>query len=432
MYIQERYHLISLFFQDPMAIHIEWRDKFPKMGLDQKYIGDGYMACSNLSNDSFLNTSAKYRLLGKSTQSDIQNIDPDSIRTLDPSSLLRQTLCNANENGYCSYPGIVHLDRKIACTGVECNFNEPPRIVHIGDNVHYEYIKPPCVHFNIGESDDVIIVHSDGRIAIQPKNVSSSDFSALTYFRTQWSGDYPQASGNLCGFGVCETIGKWCRCKARVEEERVFSTLPSRQDILRQLKIGAISPQLSPYDANEVYSDFTLYARNSQNMLGRMSAFEVIDEFGRKCFFLNLKMSVKLLYWEGGDEISQFAFRSPPSFYDNASTADVKQAQDETDAALDHYFYHTNTAPFISLRLIQRFGISNPSPRFIKTVAESFKFGIYEAHVLGIPFGSGTYGDLGATVAGELYFLTNQVLKSCNADITNYPSLFIKCSYRVR
>ena len=38
----------------------------------------------------------------------------------------------------------------------------------------------------------------------------------------------------------------------------------------------------------------------------------------------------------------------------------------ETEALLDHLFYHANTAPFIAHRLLQRFGASNPSPRYIE------------------------------------------------------------------
>lgn len=68
-------------------------------------------------------------------------------------------------------------------------------------------------------------------------------------------------------------------------------------------------------------------------------------------------------------------------------------AQYETDAVLDHYFYHDNTAPFIALRLIQRLVSSNPTPRFIESVATAFRTGMY------LSFGTGQYGDLASTVA---------------------------------
>jgi uncharacterized protein (DUF1800 family) len=64
----------------------------------------------------------------------------------------------------------------------------------------------------------------------------------------------------------------------------------------------------------------------------------------------------------------------------------VKYPNTETD----------NTAPFLAYQFIQRFVGSNPSPRFIATVATAFRDGEYEG------FGSGKYGDLAATFAAVL------------------------------
>ena len=76
----------------------------------------------------------------------------------------------------------------------------------------------------------------------------------------------------------------------------------------------------------------------------------------------------------------------------------VKQAEDETDALLDHLVLHPNTAPFISHKLIQRFVTSNPSPRYIKTVSNAFVTGSYNGTVV-----SGLYGDLKATMLAILF-----------------------------
>ena len=72
-------------------------------------------------------------------------------------------------------------------------------------------------------------------------------------------------------------------------------------------------------------------------------------------------------------------------------------AQYETDAVLDHYFFHDNTPPFLASRLIQRLVLSNPNPRYIQVVANAFKTGTYSAG--GTTFGKGKYGDLAATFA---------------------------------
>lgn len=52
----------------------------------------------------------------------------------------------------------------------------------------------------------------------------------------------------------------------------------------------------------------------------------------------------------------------------------------------------------MAFHLIQRFGISNPSPGFIERVATAYKTGSYD----GGRFGGGEYGDLGALVAAIL------------------------------
>lgn len=46
--------------------------------------------------------------------------------------------------------------------------------------------------------------------------------------------------------------------------------------------------------------------------------------------------------------------------------------------------------------MIQRFGISNPSPSFIERVSTAYSTGSYGSHG---QFGSGKYGDMGALVS---------------------------------
>ena len=60
--------------------------------------------------------------------------------------------------------------------------------------------------------------------------------------------------------------------------------------------------------------------------------------------------------------------------------------QDLADA-LDNIFNHSNVAPFMTIRLIQRLTTSNPSPGYVRRVAEVFENN-----------GSGVRGDLGAVV----------------------------------
>jgi cullin-associated NEDD8-dissociated protein 1 len=79
-------------------------------------------------------------------------------------------------------------------------------------------------------------------------------------------------------------------------------------------------------------------------------------------------------------------------------------AQYETEAVLDQVMYHNNTAPFLSIRLIQRLGISNPSPRYVQSVSSAFISGSYTTVGFNdsVSFGTGQYGDLSATIAAIL------------------------------
>lgn len=79
----------------------------------------------------------------------------------------------------------------------------------------------------------------------------------------------------------------------------------------------------------------------------------------------------------------------------------ARDAYYETEAVLDHLLFQANTPPFISKLLIQHFGISNPSPRFIEVVATAFQTGSYEwtDGVTTIMYGEGRWGDLAATAA---------------------------------
>jgi hypothetical protein len=49
---------------DPMFLDGEKRDPFPKLGMNGKYIADGYPLCSELPQYDFLLKGATYRAVG--------------------------------------------------------------------------------------------------------------------------------------------------------------------------------------------------------------------------------------------------------------------------------------------------------------------------------------------------------------------------------
>ncbi|KAL7542550.1 hypothetical protein ACHAXR_011864 [Thalassiosira sp. AJA248-18] len=99
------------------------------------------------------------------------------------------------------------------------------------------------------------------------------------------------------------------------------------------------------------------------------------------------------------------SFRNPPHFMslipDNhpggLGERNLRDAQYETDAVLDHYFFQDNVAPFMCVRIMQRFSFSNPSPRFVSSCVDAFRTGLYTS--ASETFGSGKYGSLEAMAA---------------------------------
>lgn len=78
----------------------------------------------------------------------------------------------------------------------------------------------------------------------------------------------------------------------------------------------------------------------------------------------------------------------------------LRDAEYETSAVLDHYFYQDNVAPFLCIRIMQRFGFSNPSPRFVTQCVAAFRSGLYTSS--SETFGDGRYGSLEALIASVL------------------------------
>lgn len=153
---------------DPLYINPRWRDVFPKMDLFAGYIGDSYPLCADLPRRQFLNTGAKYILLGSSPVPEYQTGDEwwshswwkpyNTIvnlvlnRTL---SGLYAALCNMGSDNVCHYQPIVTLTQSLSCYGDECLIDEP-RTIRVSEDplVYYKYIRPACVEltfFNVGK-----------------------------------------------------------------------------------------------------------------------------------------------------------------------------------------------------------------------------------------------------------------------------------------
>eukprot|EP00746_Dinoflagellata_sp_MGD_P086016 gnl/MRDRNA2_/MRDRNA2_34029_c0_seq1.p1 gnl/MRDRNA2_/MRDRNA2_34029_c0~~gnl/MRDRNA2_/MRDRNA2_34029_c0_seq1.p1 ORF type:complete len:1786 (-),score=331.31 gnl/MRDRNA2_/MRDRNA2_34029_c0_seq1:135-5372(-) len=217
-----------------------------------------------------------------------------------------------------------------------------------------------------------VTVDSEGSVSY-----NINDKAKKNKFAVRWNGAFPVVK-NSCSNG-CTVTGESCTCKVLVETKAVFTQVPGVAELKEKLKIGALPP-LGPCKFN-CKSEVKGYGENSV-----VDANTVFEYAGK--FFSNTESIVHV----GKD----FSFRNPPVFmeYNNPRNRD---AEAEVESFLEHLLKHPNTPLQIGRLLIQRLVTSNPSPQYLKDVAEAFKSGTYG----GTKY-SGEYGDLGATLAAIL------------------------------
>lgn len=236
----------------------------------------------------------------------------------------------------------------------------------------------------VRDTGTVAIVHNpfitNGRVTERRVRNSNSN-----YFKVAWTDAYPATSNN-CGNGACQPFAGDCLCDVTIQEKQVFNRIPSLFEIENGLFVGGVNVDSfsGTYTEGESAGGVTVFHMGSG--YSKDSVFKAIYR-GEVAYFKNVESMVKT-----GD----YLFRNPPQFL-NPGLHEPRDAMYETDEVLKAYFYHDNVAPFLATRLIQRFGISNPSPRYVETVATAFKNGSYSSG--GVTFGSSKYGDLGAAAA---------------------------------
>ena len=225
-----------------------------------------------------------------------------------------------------------------------------------------------------------------------PKNVN--------FFRVRWESDrYPSNEQFTCT-EECKvsSTDNSCICPVSVIENVVFDTIPNDKDAIKYLKIGALNPE-NVDSCKEIVSQasenrVTAWSCTGSDVIDKDTIFKVVRSYRPTAYLKNV---ISWVHINGG----AFKFRNPPHFISHLDS-NLRDSQYETDAVLDQFFYHPNTAPFLSLRLIQRFGISNPSPAYIEAVAIAFSEGAFVQNNSTNKFGTGNYGDLEATSAAIL------------------------------
>lgn len=231
------------------------------------------------------------------------------------------------------------------------------------------------------------------------KNFVEDD--TVNFFKVPWVDDsgVPTDEAGCRSLHSCYSVDDGCICETAVMESKYFGSVPGNKEDVEALSIGAVPP--TTYDDGEytqIYcgvAGLEVYVKSSApgscENLNIETIFHFIDHNGVEKYLKNMVSHVNVV---GATGIS---FRNPVHFIDFADRSE-RDMNYETDAVLDTYFYHPSHPPFLALRMIQRFGISNPSPQYIERVSTAYKNGYYADE----RFGAGKYGDLGAMMAAIL------------------------------
>ena len=252
---------------------------------------------------------------------------------------------------------------------------------------------------------DVAIVHNpnmginnilaDDNQQIVTEWVNSTN---INFFKVMWKGgEYPNPS-NDCGGGVCMMVANECLCDVHVTTRKLFNSIPT---LIQSAKLVHGAPNPAAHDSDEyTLSDdstggVTVYHKKDKLEYSANTIFSVVRNETR-VFLKNYVSRVNV-----AGSITTYSFRNPVSMM-SLVNPESRDAHYETDAVIDHYFYHPNTPTFVAMRLLERFGNSNPSPRYIQVVSKAFSRGKYVKKKKSISIGTGKYGDLAATIAAVL------------------------------
>ena len=277
--------------------------------------------------------------------------------------------------------------------------------------------------FTYGRNDSIPVTCTEGQgcecrcvmqSSTQKDRCSISEFASTDLYKFERRCKFlPEAGGS-------------CLCDIEVETTAVYTDATVQPPSVAELRSALNTAASPPSDfAAGVYTQCTTIACTSQTDViihikgtnASPSEFDMDTIFeiasaplgrpGPKSskYLLNQKSIVYVGPSRQGDN-ALFSFRNAPTFNpsqgirqdDNSpfNTEDFTEAraQYETTALINSLVEHTNTAPFVAYRLIQRLTTSNPSPRYVEVAATAFATGTYDGTTY-----SGVYGDLEATVA---------------------------------
>jgi len=360
---------------DPMRQHPKGRhDQWPKRNLYGGYIGDGFPVCADTPKLQYLAQFAEYEYAGTDSSG------KEKVLTLPSNSHLYRFLCSPT-NGRCSHSMMKRLPAKASCVGVECGFHAKDLLFVKVGSAFYAFKRPRCVYLSFPMGQVSVDLDEEGKLVDQ----IGSKWPQIS-FNIAWLGT--PATGSPCR-SPCSPNGIACRCPGRSSSRALFSRLPRRGEEMKRLSVGGHQPSIAPFSRQ---SGMEAYHPN-----GKFDQDTVFKIDGR--LWRNIEYVVDV---NAPGNVAR-KLRNPVRFQKNSGhERKLEVALHEVDALLDHLTHHPNTAPFFAIRLIQRLVTSNPSPAYVRAVAQAFTTGAaVDENGASVKF-TGNYGDIGAAAAATL------------------------------
>ena len=217
--------------------------------------------------------------------------------------------------------------------------------------------------------------------------------STLNFYKVAWLSEtttLPSSIESCKAISSCYSVKDGCVCETLVVERVIFhdaTEISSKDDVLSALHIGGFQPEMFDAEKNIEFEcgivgvKFYSQSKGSCDNFGSDTFIGVVDNYGMH-YLKNVQLDVEI-------KGTTLRFRNPVQFISMVDQ-DLRDMHYETEAVLDTFFHHPSHPPFLAIRMIQRFGISNPSPGYIKRVATAYATGLYKT------IGQGKYGDLSA------------------------------------
>ena len=329
----------------------------------------------------------------------------------DPRTAVASTACcfeGSNANVYESYWGervkastaavSCAEKRESLCTTGEFSIQNCEGTSCAGSYFYWMSPQSPCkLKAKFDTNGKIAVVHELPDENEDKRERGYEEEDNKTFFRVQYltgGNEVSSLIGNCnSNLGCSVSVDGYCMCDVTVTDEVLFTSIPTPEEVLSILTVEAFHPDiLDGSFTTTSMGAVTVYARNG--IVSDETIFEVVDELGIVRRRKNVLSVVRIA-------ATDISFRNPVQFI-SLTDPTLRDAQYETDAAIDHFLYHRNTAPFLAISFAKRFGISNPSPRYVKTIAEAFRKGTYHSTNGNFVFGEGSCGDLAATVAATI------------------------------